>query len=127
MDKPQNLGTRGSNLWDNVTESTDFDAAGYHLLEDACRTADIIDRLTGLLDMDVEDWLRIVDDKGHESDGKKLIVNVHPLLGEIRQQRIAMRQLLNQLGIARSESEGDEQSKQSKEFWAAAEEQFKKG
>ena len=127
MDKPLNLHRRGEALWDSVTAERDFDAAGYHLLEDACRTADIIDNLTEMVDQDEADWIRIVEDALGTSDReKRLIVNVRPLLGEIRQQRLAMRNLLNQLGIAHITSEQDEESRESQSFWAAKESEFNK-
>lgn len=128
MDKPANLETRGEALWDSVTEAATFDAAGYALLEDACRTADLIQRLTDMLLLDEADWINIVEDAMGKSDReKRLIVNVRPLLGELRQQRLAMRNLLNQLGIAKTlTGEQDEETKQSNDFWAAAEGQFDK-
>lgn len=128
MDKPLNLGARGEHLWDSVCAATDFDAAGYVLLEDACRTADLIHGLTEMLNHDEADWINIVEDAMGKSDReKRLIVNVRPLLGEIRQQRLAMRNLLNQLGIAKIAGEQDDESRESKGFWESAEKQFKEG
>jgi hypothetical protein len=126
VDKPLNLLLRGSNLWDSVTAERDFDAAGYALLEDACRTADIIQNLTDMLDLDEASWINIIEEAGFESPKeKRLILNVRPLLGEIRQQRLAMNRLINQLGIGRITSDQDVESKQSQDFWAAAEDQMK--
>jgi hypothetical protein len=128
VDKPLNLLLRGEALWDSVTAERDFDAAGYALLEDACRTADIITRLSDMLDTDEEDWLRIMEDTFGKSDKeKRVIVNVRPLLGEIRQQRLAMNRLLNQLGIGHIESDDDPESRDSRDFWSAKESEFKKG
>lgn len=131
MDKPQNLHQRGESLWDGVVAEREFDAAGYALLEDACRTADIIQNLTDLLAHDEADWINIVEDALGKSDReKRLIVNVRPLLGEIRQQRLAMNGLLKQLGIGRLLSEDeDPEARESKDFWAQKEAEFnpKKG
>jgi hypothetical protein len=124
VDKPQDLGTRGEALWDNVTAEREFDAAGYALLEDACRTSDIIANLTHMLNSDEDDWLRIIEDRGGEG---RLTLNIAPLLGEIRQQRLAMNRLMNQLGIGRLSGGGDTESKAAKDFWAAKEEEFEKG
>jgi endonuclease III-like uncharacterized protein len=96
------------------------------LLEDACRTADIIQNLTDMLDLDEASWINIIEEAGFESPKeKRLILNVRPLLGEIRQQRLAMNRLMNQLGIGRITSDQDVESKQSQDFWAAAEDQMK--
>lgn len=128
MDKPLNLCLRGEALWDSVTAEREFDAAGYALLEDACRTADIIQRLTDMLELDEADWIRIVEDAMGTSDReKRLIVNVRPLLGEIRQQRLAMNRLMNQLGIGHLSGDDDAETRESKDFWAAKESEFKKG
>ena len=128
MDKPLNLLLRGEALWDSVTAEREFDAAGYALLEDACRTADIIQRLSDMLDLDEASWINIMEEAGFESPKeKRLIVNVRPLLGEIRQQRLAMNRLLNQLGIGHISSDDDPESRASKDFWAAKESEFKKG
>lgn len=124
MDKPQNLGTRGEALWNNVTAERDFDAAGYALLEDACRTSDIIEHLFYLLNSDEDDWLRVIEDRGGEG---RLTLNIAPLLGEIRQQRLAMNRLMNQLGIGHLSGGGDDESRASKNFWAAKEKEFEKG
>lgn len=127
MDKPANLELRGSSLWDSVTEERDFDAAGYHLLEDACRTADLIARLQDMLDLDEASFINVVEDALGQSDReKRLIVNVRPLLGEIRQQRLAMNTLLKQLGVGHLSGEQDEESRESQSFWAAKESEFNK-
>ena len=128
MQKPNNLQPRGENLWDTVTSERDFDAAGYALLEDACRTADIVQKLTDMLELDEADWINIVEDAlGKSEKEKRLIVNVRPLLGEIRQQHLAMNRLLNQLGIGRTSSDEDPESSQSRDFWTQKEAEFKKG
>lgn len=130
MDKPQNLHRRGEALWDSVCAERDFDAAGYALLEDACRTADIIDNLTEMLNHDEVDWINIVEEAmGKSENEKRLIVNVRPLLGELRQQRLAMNALMKQLGIAKLLGEDDPESAEARDFWAQKEAEFnpKKG
>lgn len=124
MDKPLNLDARGEALWDSVAAEEDFDAAGYALLEDACRTADIIEHLSYMLRSDEDDWLRVIEDRGGEG---RLTLNIAPLLGEIRQQRLAMNRLLNQLGVGHLTSDADAESKQAKDFWTAKEKEFEKG
>jgi hypothetical protein len=127
VDKPLNLQFRGEALWDSVTAERDFDAAGYHLLEDACRTADLIARLQDMIDLDEASFINVVEDALGTSDReKRLIVNVRPLLGEIRQQRLAMNALLKQLGVGHLSSEQDEESRESQSFWAAKESEFNK-
>lgn len=126
MDKPLNLGSRGEKLWDAVTSERDFDAAGACLFEDCCRTVDLIDSLSEMLYQSQDDWLEIVAAKRGEDikTSEELALNIHPLLSEIRQQRLAMRQLMAQLGIGKLAGEENLESKQAREFWANTEAQF---
>ena len=120
---PSGLKARGAGLWNKVTETTKFDAAGYAMLEDACRTADIID---GALKSKHQEWVRLIEDDevvdlDRETTCVKVLVVVNPILGEIRQQRLALRQMLAHLHIGKV-SGGSDATKQS--FWASIEETF---
>lgn len=91
-------------MWELVTDQTSFDPAGYTILGEACRTLDIIDRLSGALSANATQWVQLSDEivqqmqvNGVEVGEIHLVVN--PILGEIRQQRLAMRQLLAQLKL----------------------------
>lgn len=117
-EKPQKLEARGSNLWDKVTDSMEFDAAGYALLEDVCRTADIIARLEKKLHAPHHEWVELVEDAGYSGEGTKLLVVVDHVLTEIRQQRIAMRTMLAHLKIGAIKGAANTNSA---DFWAEME------
>lgn len=103
---PSRLRAWGQSLWDRVTEDTDLDPAGYFILAEACRTADIIEQLSGALASRHTQWISLSDEivqavqqAGVEVAEIHLVVN--PILGEIRQQRLALRQLLAQLKLGK--------------------------
>ncbi|QNJ56821.1 terminase small subunit [Mycobacterium phage Reindeer] len=107
---PEGLRAWGQQLWDTVTEHTSFDPAGYYILAEACRTADIIERLSGALRAGSSQWVSLADEiveavqiSGVDVAEINLVVN--PILGEIRQQRLALRQLLAQLKLGKTEAE----------------------
>ena len=102
---PSGLQAWGQQLWDLVVERESFDPAGYYLLGEACRTADIIERLSGALRSGSSVWLRLADEAKTMADGDTLQIDivVNPLLGEIRQQRAAFSQLLARLKLGKSE------------------------
>lgn len=103
--QPSGLKPWGKSLWDQVTESSTLDPAGYYLLAEACRTADIVERLSGALRSGSNEWVRLADQAEEMGDGETLKINiiVNPMLGEIRQQRLALRQLLAQLKLGSAE------------------------
>lgn len=104
---PTGLRAWGQSLWDLVTEENKFDAAGYFILAEAARTADIIEKLSGALRSNSTEWLRLSDEVAQavteHGDGQHEIIEitlvVNPIVGEIRQQRLALRQLLAQLKL----------------------------
>ncbi|WP_099021280.1 hypothetical protein [Mycolicibacterium palauense] len=114
---PKGLNPWGKKLWDDVTESTEFDAAGYFILAEACRTADIIERLSGMLKGKSTEWIKLSDDIAtalQVSTGGMEVAEVHlvvnPIISEIRQQRLALRQLLAQLKLGNTEAGTEGQS-----------------
>jgi hypothetical protein len=106
LEPPKGLKAWGLQLWDKVTEASSFDPAGYYLLAEACRTADIIERLSGALASGSSTWVSLAEEAQGLAGGDTLEINivVNPLLGEIRQQRLALRQLLAQLKLGVSEA-----------------------
>jgi hypothetical protein len=97
------------------------------MLEDVCRTADVIHNLTGMLRNRRTDWLDMAEENNLGDEGTvRVIVNVHPLLGEVRQQRLAMRQMMNQLGIGQAVEGDDDSGKAAKDFWGSMEAEFNK-
>jgi hypothetical protein len=102
---PKSLKAWGKQLWDQVIEATSLDPAGYFILAEACRTADIIERLSGALASGSTTWLSLAEEAEQIGDGAVQInIVVNPILGEIRQQRLALRQLLAQLKLGKVEA-----------------------
>jgi hypothetical protein len=101
---PAGLGERGQRLW------AEWSTAGWapgHLvmLEEACRTADTLERLHSMAAADKADWLELAPNEAESTeDVVELRVVVNPLLVEIRQQQGGFRQQVAELryGAGRS-------------------------
>lgn len=91
---PVHLATKGRALWRDVTAEYDLRPDELRVLEDACREADLIERL--------EDTIRNLP--GLVTRGSTGQTVAHPLIQEIRQHRVALRGLLAHL---RLEADGD--------------------
>lgn len=113
MIKPDGLEDKGSRLWDAVCAEVTLDAAGYALLEDICRTTDIIARLTKRLNSKPQEWVKLAQDANYLGDGTKLLIVIDNGLTEIRQQRLALRQMWQHLGLGKVMPKG----KKSKNLW----------
>lgn len=96
----ESLGPRGLRLWLSVCERVDGER-GLVLLEEACRTADRLDRLDALLVGDIESWARIETERGDS----ELIIDA--ALAEARQQGAALLRLLTSLPMVRESGDGD--------------------
>ena len=92
---PKGLSGRSNKFWSTVTAKYDLRPDEYRLLEDSCRTMDVVDALQVSFRGEP---LTVVGGRGQ--------VTVHPLLVELRQQRIVLASLLKQLGLP-SEEEGE--------------------
>lgn len=108
LQPPKGLKAWGNQLWELVTESSTFDPAGYYLLAEACRTADVIERLSGMLNSNSTEWVKLAEDAVEYAsvDGENIAtinLTVNPIMGEVRQQRLALRQLLAQLKLGKTE------------------------
>lgn len=115
-DCPKGLGSRAKALWDGVLDEVELDSAGFIILEDACRTVDIIDRLSGALKSKNQEWVRLADDIIFAaSEARALEVNlvVNPILGEIRQQRLALKQFFAQLKLGNIKPKAQESEHKS--------------
>lgn len=88
---PKGLKARGRRLWTELHEQFDFDADPHRrvLVDDVCRTADMIDRLQAVVD--TED-LRV-----RGSQGQPVAA---PEIAELRQYRALLGQLLTRLDLA---------------------------
>ena len=88
---PAGVKARGKHLWTQLHETYDFEDAPEKLilLEEAARTADVVKRLQGIVD--AADGLRV-----HGSQGQPVAM---PELGELRQYRALLAQLLKALTL----------------------------
>lgn len=108
MQAPWDLKDRGIQFWEAVTASTELDPSGFVLLGEACRIIDRLDRLSSALNGKGRDWLKLADDievvAERFGDGKKVSVKVtvDGLLSEARQQQLALKTVLAQLGLGKS-------------------------
>ncbi len=94
---PSDLGTAGQELWGAVWAEWDLRSDEDRLLLAACRTVDELGRMEATL-----------ADADLVVEGSKGQVRPHPLIAEVRQHRLALRQLLRSLGI--EDAEGAEGS-----------------
>jgi len=95
---PKGLGERGRKLWRDVTAVREFGPGDLVLVEEACRTADRLEKLDQLLRGDAEDWVRVREPR-HEGDDLVLVID--SALSEARQQGNALRQMLTSLGLTK--------------------------
>lgn len=99
------LGPRGMSLWNAYVELVEGERDRV-LLEEACRTADRLDRLDGLLVGREDEWFRL-EAKGQ--GGETFEVQVDNALSEARQQAMALRQILGSL-VMKESDDGDDES-----------------
>lgn len=85
---PRGLGASGKRIWGQITETYTLRPDELSILEDACREADLIDRL--------EEALTGAPLMESGSMGQKV---ASPLVSEIRQHRNTKRQLLTSLRL----------------------------
>ena len=81
---PADLGDAGSAIWSDITDNFDLTEAERTVLLSACRTADLVAALQARIDADGP-----VLDTGRS----------HPLLVEVRQQRIVLARLVAALRV----------------------------
>ncbi|MFI9526335.1 hypothetical protein [Micromonospora rosaria] len=95
---PSGLRDRGARLWAaTVAETPGMTVRDLVLLEEACRTADRLDRLDAILNGRDAVWVRLRQARG---DGPVTLV-VDQVLTESRQQQAALARMLQQLGRGR--------------------------
>jgi hypothetical protein len=85
---PKGLQAPGRRLYREITGRFELDAAESAILVQACRTADSLEDLQGVLDA-----AGVTDDRGRPS----------PVLGELRQQRLVLARLVAALRIPDAE------------------------
>lgn len=93
MKKPDGLGLRGRQLWDDLTATYGFDAGEEDVLLEACRTLDTIDSLAAAIE---RDGVMITGSQG------QLVLN--SAIAEQRQQQAAFARLWVALNVGSAES-----------------------
>ncbi len=91
---PRELGESGARLWESVAEAFDLDVHEELLLLQACRTADLLDRLARRAD---GAELTVVNAKGEQVTA--------PWITEHRQQSLVLARLLASLRMPSGESD----------------------
>lgn len=122
MQPPGDLRERGLVFWSEVISTVELDPSGFVLLGEACRIIDRLDRLSEALNGKGRDWLKLADEievtAERFGDGKKISVKVtvDGLLSEARQQQLALKTVVAQLGLGKS-SEKVSKEKSALQQW----------
>ena len=87
---PVGLGSHGKAQWSSIAGSYKLRADEFTVLEDVCRTSDMIAALS-------KAW--VDDDSPMTAKGSTGQLVIHPLIGELRVQRAARAALLRQLKL----------------------------
>lgn len=87
---PEGLGSAGQALWKSITKDYEFRPDELAVLEDACRTADIIEAMESA-------WAK--EGRPMTTKGSMGQLVPYPLISELRQHRAARAKLLAQLKI----------------------------
>jgi hypothetical protein len=97
------LGDRGRRLWRDMSgdERTGADRVQ---LEEACRLADRLDRLDGILSGEPGEWMRF----RVSEDGAEVTVTLDKALDQARQYAVALTQVLAKLGQGKSDDKPEE-------------------
>lgn len=90
IDPPEGLETAGKAVWDAVTAKYEFRPDEIVILDDVCRTADIIAAMESA-------WT--ADGRPMTTRGSMGQLVTHPLISELRQHRAARAKLLSQLKL----------------------------
>ena len=105
MNQPDTLGDACSALWADVTEKFDLDPDGAALLEQCCRTADELARLS--------EAARVAEPM---VEGSKRQPVINPIFEEVRRHRITLARLLRELALP----DADEPAKSPQAEWRSA-------
>ena len=108
LQQPGDLRERGKDFWSAVTSSAELDPSGFVLLGEACRIIDRLDRLSEALNGKGRDWLKLADEieitaqRIGNGSNVSVKVAVDGLLSESRQQQLALKTVLAQLGLGKA-------------------------
>lgn len=113
---PDGMGPGGSVLWMLIAKAYELRPDELVTLEDACRTTDMIDSLAAA-------WAE--DGRPMTAKGSTGQLIIHPLIGELRTQRMARNALWRQLklpdlGGAEGGAEANQHRAAANSKWAAA-------
>lgn len=98
LNAPDGLGPAAKTMWGDITRDFDLRADELVILEQACRTLDLVERLERA----------ITDPNSHiTAKGSKGQTIVNPLTQEIRQQRACLKTLLAGLGLNNAGDTGE--------------------
>lgn len=104
---PLDLGPTGLDIWNELMRERELGATHMSLVHNLCRTADNLDEFA----RQYSGNLVVTDDVGTEV--------ANPLLVEFRQQLLAMRQILKDLGLMNLEKASETRGETSKwDKWA---------
>ena len=109
---PARLGRSGKRLWKDVTERYSLRPDELRLLEDCCRTSDLIDTLQASIDGAGADGLTVKGSMGQQV--------ISPAISEIRQQRSQLRQMLARLDLPDAEGNSPAAGRRSAKASTAA-------
>lgn len=101
---PKNLGEQGTALWDSIVPTYDLRPDEIRILADACREADLIERL--------HEALAVSDLITKGSMGQEV---TSPHVSELRQHRVVLKTLLAQLKIPDSPGQAARKSAHTSE------------
>lgn len=96
MDGSEGLGERGTALWTALCAGAEPVGAVGVLILEACRTADRLERLDKFLNGNEQSWFDFIEPE--DGSGRVRVVIDAPL-AEARQQQMALKQLLQTIGI----------------------------
>nr|QNR39436.1 hypothetical protein BJP76_07375 [Mycobacterium avium subsp. hominissuis] len=118
MRKPTGLGTAGSKLWRTVTDTFDFEdePAKVHILEQACRVADIVAELDEAAN---EAPLTVRGSMGQPV--------ISPFIAEARAQRALLAQLVGRLGLPDNDEDDNLSARRIKAARTAANARWGRG
>lgn len=97
---PKGLAPRGRKMWRDLTAERTWDSAGLILLAEACRLADRLEKLDGLLRGDVGEWATIIDQ--YRNGDREVFLEIDASLTEARQMQTALLGILTKLGLGKS-------------------------
>jgi hypothetical protein len=97
------LTARGWALYNAVTESNTLDPGAQILLEEACRSVDRLEQLHWILKGDNDRWISLSEEAEEMFDTTRVEIVMNNALTEVRQQQLALRQILTTLGLGRTD------------------------